>query len=365
MQTGIIVLAAGEGTRMRSATPKVLHELCGRSLLGHVLAVADALAAAVTAVVLAPDTIDRIAAHFGSGPRPAQPYQYVMQTERLGTGHAVRQAQAALADTCDEVLVLYGDTPLVRAATVRGLIEARRSADAVLALLSFRPAHPTGYGRVARDGRGRVIELIEERSATPEQRAIRECNSGIMAFKAEWLWPALARLTPNAHKGEYYLTDLVAMAVAEFGAGAALAIEAADEREAWGANDRVQLAQLDAVLRGWLLEDLMRSGVTVVDPQNTYLDVGVTIGQDTRIEPGCVLRGSTRIGARCVIGPHTTLIDTEIGDDAVVRHVLIEADTVAPGDRVGTQHAASAPASTAASGSEASASVRAHERRRK
>jgi bifunctional UDP-N-acetylglucosamine pyrophosphorylase/glucosamine-1-phosphate N-acetyltransferase len=318
LRLGIVVLAAGEGTRMRSALPKVLHPLCGRPLLGHVLAIADALNPAYTIVVLAPDTIDQVQASFGEG------YRYAVQAERLGTGHAVLQARPWLPSRTDDVLVLYGDTPLLRATTAREVVEHRRANGALMALLSFHAHPPTGYGRVLRDPAGQVVDLIEERNATPEQRAISEGNSGIMCFEAGWLWTALGRVQRNPVKGEYYLTDLVAMAVAERGPGAANALVAEDAREAWGINDRVQLAQAEAALRARILDELMRAGVTVTDPSSTYVDAGVVVGGDTTLLPGTMLRGATRVGAGCEIGPGTTIIDASIGDRARVRHALVE-----------------------------------------
>jgi bifunctional UDP-N-acetylglucosamine pyrophosphorylase/glucosamine-1-phosphate N-acetyltransferase len=324
---GIVVLAAGEGTRMRSSLPKVLHPICGRPLLGHVLAVADALAVAAAVVVLAAETIDLVRAQFGDR------YGHTVQAEPLGTGHAVLQARSLLLNRSDDVLVLYGDTPLLRAETARSVVEARRASGALLSLLSFHAHSPTGYGRVLRDAAGQVIELIEERNATPEQRAITEGNSGVMCFDAAWLWETVGRIQRNPVKGEYYLTDLVAMAVAEGGPGAALAIPAADEREAWGVNDRVQLAQAGAALHERLLETLMRAGVTVVDPAATYVDVGVTVGAETVLLPGTLLQGTTRVGAGCAIGPHVTIRDSAIGDRAQIRHAVVERATV-PADAV-------------------------------
>ncbi|MFL5805692.1 MAG: NTP transferase domain-containing protein [Roseiflexaceae bacterium] len=333
LRLGIIVLAAGEGARMRSSLPKALHSICGRPLLGHVLAVADALEATITAVVLAADTIDQVRDGFGAGPHQDRPYSYAVQAERLGTGHAVLQARPVLLNRSDDVLVLYGDTPLLRAETARAVVEARRAHSALLSLLSFH-AHPlVGYGRVLRDAAGQVLELVEERNATPEQHAISEGNSGIMCFDAAWLWEALWRIHPNPVNGEYYLTDLVAMAVAERGPGAAVALPAADAREAWGVNDRVQLAQAGGVLRERILDTLMRAGVTIADPAATYVDAGVTVGADTLLLPGTLLQGATRVGAGCVIGPHTTISDSTIGDRARVFHALVER-AVVPSDAV-------------------------------
>jgi bifunctional UDP-N-acetylglucosamine pyrophosphorylase/glucosamine-1-phosphate N-acetyltransferase len=326
---GIVVLAAGEGTRMRSSLPKVLHPICGRPLLGHVLAVVDTFEAAATVVVLAQETIDQVRAQFGEG------YSYTVQIERLGTGHAVLQARSLLLNNSDDVLVLFGDTPLLRPETARAVVEARRASGALLSLLSFHAHPPTGYGRVLRDADGHVLELVEERNATPEQRAITEGNSGIMSFDAAWLWEAISRIQRNPVKGEYYLTDLVAMAVSEGGRGAALAIPAGDEREAWGVNDRVQLAQAGAALRERLLEQLMRAGVTVVDPAATYVDAGVTVGPETVLLPGTLLQGATRIGGGCTIGPHATIRDSRIGDGAHISHSVVERAAVLDGAVVG------------------------------
>ncbi|GAB4181572.1 MAG: hypothetical protein Fur005_44100 [Roseiflexaceae bacterium] len=328
MRLAVAILAAGEGTRMKSALPKVLHPICGRPLLGHVVAAADAIGADQVAIVLARDTIDQVRASLG------ERYGYAVQAERLGTGHAVLQARALLEGHADEVMVLFGDTPLLRPETARNVVDLRRQRGALLALMSFRPTPPTGYGRVLRDANGHVSGLVEERDATPEQRLIGECNSGIMCIDAHWLWQALPRVPRSPVKGEYYLTDLVAMAVAAGGPGAAVALEASDEREAWGINDRVQLAEAEAVLRRWTLEALMRSGVTIVDPTNTYVDVGVSVGRDSVLLPGTMLRGTSRIGAGSVIGPQTTLIDSEVGERVSLPHAFLEHVTLPDGATV-------------------------------
>jgi bifunctional UDP-N-acetylglucosamine pyrophosphorylase/glucosamine-1-phosphate N-acetyltransferase len=321
-QLGIVVIAAGKGTRMRSALPKELHALCGRSMIGHVLAVAGALAPAYTVVVLSQDKLDRVRAQ--SGDR----YVYAVQAEQLGTGHAVLQARAALPGLSDDVLVLYGDTPLLRSETARAVVELRRSSGALVGIMSMHAQPPSGYGRIVRDAAGRVVAIVEERNATPEQFALTECNSGVMCFDAAWLWKALDRIPRNSVKGEYYLTDLAELAVAERGPGAAVALPAADAREAWGINDRAQLAQAEAVLRQRILERLMRAGVSVTDPSNTCVDVDVTVGGDSTLLPGTYLRGATTIGAGCEIGPATMIVDSAIGDRARVRYALVERATV-------------------------------------
>jgi len=321
-QLGVVVVAAGKGTRMRSALPKVLHPLCGRALLGHVLAVADALEPMYAIVVLSPDIIDAVHAHFGDR------YDYVVQSEQLGTGHAVVQARAALPSVSDDVLVLYGDTPLLRPETARAVVDLRRASGALVGIMSMHAQPPSGYGRIVRDAAGRVVAIVEERNATPEQFALTECNSGVMCFDAAWLWEALDRIPLNPVKGEYYLTDLAELAVAERGPGAAVALPAADPREAWGINDRVNLAQAEAALRERILERLMRAGVSVTDPANTYVDVDVTVGGDSTLLPGTYLRGATSVGAGCEIGPATMIVDSAIGDRARVYYALVERATV-------------------------------------
>jgi bifunctional UDP-N-acetylglucosamine pyrophosphorylase / glucosamine-1-phosphate N-acetyltransferase len=328
-QLGVVVIAAGKGTRMRSALPKELHALCGRSLIGHVLAVVDALDPAYSVVVLSPEKLAPVRAQSGEG------YIYAVQAEQLGTGHAVLQARPALPGPADDVLVLYGDTPLLRAETARAVVNLRRASGALVGIMSMHAQPPSGYGRIVRNAAGQVEAIIEERNATPKQFALTECNSGVMCFDAAWLWQALDRIPRNPVKGEYYLTDLAEMAVAEHGPGAAVALPAADAREAWGINDRVQLAQADAVMRARILERLMQTGVSVTDPANTYVDADVTVGSDSTLLPGTYLRGATSVGAGCEIGPATMIIDSSIGDRARVRYALVEQITVPEGMTVG------------------------------
>jgi bifunctional UDP-N-acetylglucosamine pyrophosphorylase / glucosamine-1-phosphate N-acetyltransferase len=317
-QLGIVVIAAGKGTRMRSALPKELHALCGRSMIGHVLVVADALAPAYTVVVLSPEKLAPVRTQFG------ERYIFAVQAEQLGTGHAVLQARPALPGPSDDVLVLYGDTPLLRAETARAVLDLRRANGALVGIMSMHVQPPSGYGRIVRDAAGRVVAIVEERNTTPEQFALTECNSGVMCFDAAWLWQALDRIPRNPAKGEYYLTDLAELAVAERGPGAAVALPAVDAREAWGINDRVQLAQAEAVMRERILERLMRAGVSVTDPANTYVDTDVTVGVDSTLLPGTYLRGATSVGAGCEIGPATMIVDSSIGDRARVRYALVE-----------------------------------------
>lgn len=325
----IAVLAAGKGTRMRAALPKVLHPICGRPLLRLALDTADALEPAATALVVNSDILTRVQAAMGPG------YGYCVQAELLGTGHALKQARPLLRGKGRSLLVLYGDVPLLRADTARSLVEARQATGALAALLSFYPADPTGYGRVLRDAGGKVRALVEERNATLEQRAVRECNSGIYCFDADWLWERIDAIELNPVKGEYYLTDVIAMATAERGPGAAIALPVANVDEALGINDRAQLAQAEAALRARLLHELMLSGVTITDPAGTYVDVGVRVGRDTTLLPGTLLRGETAVGERCVIGPHAQLRNALVGDDSHIMFSLVQNTALPAESRVG------------------------------
>ena len=299
--SAVVVLAAGEGTRMRSATPKVLHEACGRTLLGHVLAAVEPLGATHVLAVVGHgrDAVVRAL------PEWAAP---VVQEEQRGTGHAVRLALDAVPDLAGPVLVLYGDMPLVTTETLRRLLDAH---DGDLTLCTAREPDPTGYGRILRDDTGRVTGIVEERDATPEQRAIDEVNAGIYVFDAAALRAALGKLSTDNAQGEEYLTDTVGI----LGGGTGVV---ADATEVAGVNDRAQLAAAGAALRDRTLAALMRAGVAVVDPSTTWVDVTVRVEPDATVEPFTRLRGTTTVAAGAVVGPFVEAVDATIGDDARV-----------------------------------------------
>jgi bifunctional UDP-N-acetylglucosamine pyrophosphorylase/glucosamine-1-phosphate N-acetyltransferase len=314
---------------MRSCLPKVLHPICGRPLVEHVLHTTTAIGAAQTVLVLSEDTIDPVRERFGSS------YQYVVQAPQLGTGHAVQQAQPVLEGAVERVLVLYGADPLMRLASVEALLAELDRPGVVAAITTFVSEPPTGYGRIVRDGTGQVMAIVEERDATPEQRLITEVNQGVAAYDAAWLWSHLNRLQPSPIKGEYYLTDLVAMAIAEGGPGSVAAFKLADPTEAWGVNDRYDLSQAEGVLRQRILRNLMSAGVTITDPSHTYVDAGVVVGQDSVLLPGTMLKGKTVIGERCTIGPNSVLEDATIGDDCQVKASFVEQAIMENGSNVG------------------------------
>ncbi len=326
---GVVILAAGEGTRMRSALPKVLHQVAGKALVEHVIALGENVGAAETVLVVGPDTIEQFRTKWG------ERYRYVVQAERRGTGHALLQARPLLEGKVGRVLVLYGADPLLRPQSAHRLLSALAQPHVLGAITTFRPPVPTGYGRILRDAAQQVVGIVEERDATSEQRQINEVNQGVVAYAADWLWPRLAQLTPSPVKGEYYLTDLVALAVAERGSGAIVTVELDDPTEALGVNDRIELAAAEAVMRARILHELMREGVTIVDPTHTYVDAGVEVGQDTILLPGTMLRGQTRIGRNCVIGPNSVLEDTQIGDGCRVKASFMEGAVMADGADVG------------------------------
>jgi len=318
-----VVLAAGQGTRMRSRHHKVLHLLAGKPLIHRVLDLIGGAGAERVVVVLGhqADEVRRVLPESGAT---------VIQQPQLGTGHAVQMAAPALQALAPRgVLVHYGDEALVRADSLRRLVEQSVAPDAPIALLTARVKDPHGYGRIIRLADGTVDRTVEEVDATTEERRIDEIWSGSMLVEADWLWPNLANL-PRSPKGEYYLPELVNMARQQ-----GLSVRGTlthDEEEVLGVNDRLQLAEANAVLRRRTLEDLMRAGVTIVDPATTFVEPEVTVEPDTIIHPGCHLRGQTRIGANCEIGPNTYLVDSRIGDDSRVWFSVLESATV--GERV-------------------------------
>jgi bifunctional UDP-N-acetylglucosamine pyrophosphorylase/glucosamine-1-phosphate N-acetyltransferase len=308
----LVVLAAGQGTRMRSSTPKVLHTLGGRSLVGHVLAAAEPLCAEVTVVVVGAGRA-AVEEHLRTIAPAAIP---VVQEEQRGSGHAAAIALAAVPDVEGAVLIVNGDAPLLRAATVGGLVDAHQAAGSVLSVLTAEVENPTGLGRIVRDDAGRVTAIVEERDATPEQRAIREINAGVYVGDAAALRRTLARIGADNDQGEQYVTDVLALLVAE---GAAVGgVRAEDPDDVLGCNDRRELADRRRTLNDRVLDDLMRAGVTVVDPQTTWVDVTVTVEADALLQPGTHLQGTTTVASGAVVGPDSTLLDTEVGEDASV-----------------------------------------------
>ncbi|MGH3413951.1 MAG: bifunctional UDP-N-acetylglucosamine diphosphorylase/glucosamine-1-phosphate N-acetyltransferase GlmU [Marmoricola sp.] len=324
----VIVLAAGEGTRMRSRTAKVLHPIAGRSMIGHVIdAVAGLDPARVVAVV--GHQREQVGPHIGSL-HPG--VVLAVQEAQLGTGHAVRTAWEALPAECRQgtVLVAYGDTPLLETGSLERFVAAHAGAGAAVSILSGLVEHPTGYGRVLRDPDGTVTGIVEERDATEEQRAITEINSGIFAFDARFLDSVLPRLGNDNAKREYYLTDAVGLARRDDRGVGAFPLD--DVRQTEGVNDRAQLAEMAAEKNRRILDRWMRDGVTVADPATTWVDVDVRLAPDVTLLPGVQLLGATVVAEDAVVGPDCTLKNVEVGTGAKV--VRTHAELAVIGERV-------------------------------
>ncbi len=310
----IIVLAAGQGTRMKSRLPKVLHEISGRPLVGHVLTTATALGADIVEVVVRHERDQVVAALAESYPAA----RIVDQDEIPGTGRAVQVALDELPDEFGgDVLVLSGDVPLLETSTLRALIDAHHAAHAAATLLSAHLADPTGYGRVIRDAEGGVARIVEQKDATPDEAAVTEINAGVYVFRAPLLRTFLARVDQNNAQGEMYLTDVIGL-LRE--ANQPVAAEVADDVAAtFGVNDRAQLAEAGRVLNARIVRHWQREGVTIVDPATTWIDDDATLAPDVTVLPNTQILRATTIAAGATIGPDTTLVDCEVGEDAVVR----------------------------------------------
>lgn len=312
---------------MNSDIPKPLHELCGRPMIDHVLTTTSALEPERTVVVVGAGA-EAMCEAVGDRATTCE------QPEQLGTGHATICAAPALEGFEGDVLVTYGDVPLVTVETLRSLIDQHHAQDAAATVLTTEVEDPTGYGRILRDATGAVAGIVEHRDANEEQLAIREINTGIYVFEARALSAVLSELSPENEQGELYLTDAIAMLVAYGRPVAGLVAE--DPAETMGVNDRVQLAEAERIARDRIRERLMREGVTLIDPPSTFIDAGVTVGRDTVISPGCQLQGETTVGARCEVRGHVILRSAKIGDDVLLRHhTVIEDSAVGDGAQVG------------------------------
>jgi bifunctional UDP-N-acetylglucosamine pyrophosphorylase/glucosamine-1-phosphate N-acetyltransferase len=332
-----VVLAAGEGTRMRSARPKPLHLLCGRTMIGYVL---DALRGAgpTSAVVVVGQGADQVTKRLLEEPPPF-PLSFVEQRVRRGTGDAASVGLTGLPDEdLDEggdVIVVPGDTPLLREQTITQLVSEHALSGAACTILTARYEDPTGYGRIVRDADGHVERVVEEADASPAERAIDEINTGIYCFRRGLLTPALRRVTPDNAQGEYYLTDVVEVLAS---AGhPVVAVVAGDRDETRGVNDRVQLAAAEAELRRRTNEAWMRAGVTMLDPATAYVDATVELAPDVTLFPSVVLQGRTRVERGAEIGHGSVLVDAVVGAEARVGPfaVLGPGAEVAPGIHTG------------------------------
>jgi bifunctional UDP-N-acetylglucosamine pyrophosphorylase/glucosamine-1-phosphate N-acetyltransferase len=307
----VVILAAGLGTRMKSRRAKVLHRAGGKSLIQHVVDSALALTSAERIFVVVghqADEVRRAVSTPGIG--------FIEQTEQKGTGHAVTVGRPQLAGLDGYLVVLYGDSPLLRSATLRRLIDAQAASASAATLLTAEMQDPTGYGRVLRDACGGVVEIVEQKAATPEQLAIREANMGIYCFRADLFWKHVDELGADNPAHEYYLTDMAAILNRAGYSVDGLRIE--DAREALGINNRLELAEVDRLLRERKLREVMLAGVTVEKPETVTIDADVRIGMDTIVEPFAQILGRTAIGENCRIGAAAIIRDSELADDVVI-----------------------------------------------
>jgi len=329
--THVVILAAGKGTRMKSADPKVLHRAAGFSLIEHVLRAADTVAPATTVVV-----VGHMAARVQDTLRKRLGLAFALQERQLGTGHALLQAESHLAGKAGTVVLLSGDVPLLRPATLRALVDTHTARRAAATVLTARLDRPQGYGRIVRDdgGRGRIAAIVEDKDTTPAEREIDEINSGIYAFALEPLFAALKSIGAANAQGEYYLPDLVKI-YRERG----LAVETVtldDAREILGVNSRRELADVAAILKATKNDELMASGVTLIDPGSAWIGPDVTIGADTLIHPNVYLEGRTRIGSGCEIHAGVRIIDSTIDDGVVINNYCVIAEShIASAARIG------------------------------
>ena len=326
MPISVVILAAGQGKRMKSDLPKVLQPVAGRPLLQHVIDAARELSASDIHVVYG---------HGGERVREtlaAENVTWALQAEQLGTGHAVQRAMPAVPDD-HLVLILFGDVPLVQAATMQRLVEAAAGGEA-LGVLSVRMQDPTGYGRIVRDRAGTVARIVEHKDANQKERAIDEVNTGLMAASAKRMREWLAQLRNDNAQGEYYLTDVVVLAAK---AGLKINVIPADsEDEVLGVNDKVQLAEVESIYRKRRATELMLQGVTLVDPARFDARGPVSVGRDVHIDVNVVLEGKVRLGNRVRIGPNVVIRDSEIGDDTVVfPNCVIDSASIGPNCNIG------------------------------
>jgi bifunctional UDP-N-acetylglucosamine pyrophosphorylase/glucosamine-1-phosphate N-acetyltransferase len=314
MEINAVILAAGKGTRMKTLKPKVLHPLLGRPMLQYSLDAVRGVTSEKPVVVIGYGA-EEIQAAIGDAA------EFVIQEPQLGTGHAVQTAEALLGNRGGLILVILGDMPLLTSKTLEQVVKTHREHSGPVSLLTIIADDPRGFGRIVRNSKNDVEAIVEEAQASPEQLAICELNASVYCFSADWLWEALKRI-PLSPKGEYYLTDVVEVAVKDGLSVRAIVLE--DPSEAIGINTRIHLAEAEAILRRRINQDWMLSGVTIVDPEHTYIEPDVKIGQDTVIWPNSYLQGETTVGDACTIGPNSYLKDAVIGQRCRIFSSVIE-----------------------------------------
>lgn len=321
-----VILAAGQGTRMKSKLYKVLHPVCGKPMVQHVIDQVSKL------------QIDKIVTIIGHGAEEVKTYlgnksEYALQNEQLGTAHAVMQAAEQLAEQQGITIVVCGDTPLITAETMEQLFQHHEKTNASATILTAHLDNPTGYGRIIRNREGLVEKIVEQKDATDEERKIKEINTGTYCFNNKELFAALKFVSNENAQGEYYLPDVIE--ILEKKGGVISAFQTNDYSETLGVNDRVALAEAEQVMKRRINEKHMRNGVTIIDPNNTYIEADVQIGSDTVIFPASILKGNTVIGNDCEIGPHSQISNCQINDQTVINQSVVEDSIIGSGVKIG------------------------------
>ena len=323
-----VILGAGEGTRMKSCLPKVLHRVAGKELISHVIDCLNNAVKMQKLVVVVGSGSDLVIEHLKK-----YNADYAFQKERLGSAHALLQTKNKLKNLNGNLIVMCGDTPLVKSSTIKDLLKYHIKNKNNATVLSGMVQNPFGYGRIVRNLNGNVACIVEEKSATKEEKEIKEINSGIYCFDLKVLWKELNKVDNKNSKKEYYLTDVIEILNKDGYKTDAVALTT--EEEILGVNDRKQLAVAEQILRERKNDELMTSGVTIVDPKTTYIDSDVVIGQDTMIKPNTFITGKTKIGKNCIIGPDTTITDSVIKEDVFITYSYIEESEIEKDVKIG------------------------------
>ncbi|MEB2282344.1 bifunctional UDP-N-acetylglucosamine diphosphorylase/glucosamine-1-phosphate N-acetyltransferase GlmU [Lysinibacillus xylanilyticus] len=321
-----VILAAGQGTRMKSKLYKVLHPVCGKPMVQHVVDHIQTL------------DVNRIVTVVGHGAEKVKQQlgdksEYVLQAEQLGTAHAVQQAEAILGSEEGTTLVVCGDTPLIRPETMQALFEHHQAKNAKATILTAIAENPTGYGRILRGDNGQVEQIVEQKDASAEQQLVKEINTGTYCFDNKALFETLKLVKNDNAQGEYYLPDVIEILQKQGDVVEAFVTE--DFEETLGVNDRVALSQAETLMRTRINEKHMRNGVTIINPEATYISVDALIGRDTVIQPGSMIEGTTVIGEDCIIGPNTQIVDSRIGDRTTVHSSVVRESAVAEETAIG------------------------------
>lgn len=321
-----VILAAGQGTRMKSKLYKVLHPVCGKPMVQHVVDHIQTL------------DVNRIVTVVGHGAEKVQQQlgdksEYVLQAEQLGTAHAVQQAEAILGNEEGTTLVVCGDTPLIRPETMQALFEHHQATNAKATILTAIAENPTGYGRILRGNNGQVEQIVEQKDASAEQQSVREINTGTYCFDNKLLFETLKLVKNDNAQGEYYLPDVIEILQKQ---GDIVEAYVTDNfEETLGVNDRVALSQAETLMRTRINEKHMRNGVTIIHPETTHISADAVIGRDTVIQPGSMIEGTTVIGEDCIIGPNTQIIDSRVGDRTTIHSSVVRESAIAEDTAIG------------------------------